>query len=444
MMIWLSWLNSLFYIDRISLIMMTLIFFISFIIVGFSFSYLKGDRRRKRFFFLLTGLSLSLTTLVGADNFWLFLFSWSLSNTFLIFLMIHKSDWRQARESGFLAAKYLILGSVFLALALVGLLIKTGKNSIHELNQAKMLVDGFYLLPMLMAMLMQSAIFPFHRWLISSLNSPTPVSAIMHAGLINGGGFLALRFSPLLLESPHFLTSIYMFGCIAALLGSLWKLMQHDIKRMLACSTLAQMGFMLMQCGLGLFPAALAHLCWHGLFKAYLFLGFVQVAKEKRLKNHYPPRFLCFILACICGFLGAVSFALTSGLFSSTINSHWILIGIVFIAATQFSLAAMEYPSTSRFFMILTLTTGVTALYGGSIHLFERILAPLDLTRQLPLSHLYVMGFLFLFTAWLSMLFFNKKLPRQSDWVKRGYVMALNASQPHPGTVTAYRTHYRC
>jgi len=127
----------------------------------------------------------------------------------------------------------------------------------------------------------QSAIWPFHTWLISSLNSPTPVSAIMHAGLINGGGFLLTRFAGLFVQSTGMLQVIFFLGLLTALIGTLWKLMQHDIKRMLACSTMGQMGFMIAQCGLGLFPAAIAHLCWHGLFKAYLFLSSGSAAHEK-------------------------------------------------------------------------------------------------------------------------------------------------------------------
>ena len=105
----------------------------------------------------------------------------------------------------------------------------------------------------------------------------------MHAGLINGGGFLLARFAPMLAIQPPILNLIFIAGITTALLGTLWKLMQSDVKRMLACSTMGQMGFMIAQCGLGLFPAAVAHLSWHGLFKAYLFLSTGSAAKEKRL-----------------------------------------------------------------------------------------------------------------------------------------------------------------
>ena len=164
----------------------------------------------------------------------------------------------------------------------------------------------------------------------------------MHAGLVNGGGFLLARFAPLYVEHSILLTAIFVIGLATALLGTLWKLMQSDVKRMLACSTMGQMGFMLAQCGLGLFPAAVAHLVWHGLFKAYLFLASGGAAQEKRLDLGYPPKPATFFLALLCGVAGSLGFALTSAQSWFAGDTTLVLMVVAFLAASQFALPILR------------------------------------------------------------------------------------------------------
>src|SRR5690606_4193206 len=141
-----------------------------------------------------------------------------------------------------------------------------------------------------------------------------------------------VRFAPIFASSPRMLMTIFVLGFIAAVLGGVFKLMQNDVKRMLACSTMAQMGFMFMQCGLGLFPAAVTHLCWHGLFKANLFLCSQSAAKEKRIWRNQPT-VTSFILALICGVFGSYLFALAIHIPWFTFDTRFILVGLSFIAA---------------------------------------------------------------------------------------------------------------
>jgi NAD(P)H-quinone oxidoreductase subunit 5 len=95
----------------------------------------------------------------------------------------------------------------------------------------------------------------------------------MHAGLVNAGGVLLARFAPVVFEAPAVMWAIVLAGGVSALLGQAWMLVQTDVKRQLGASTVAQMGFMVLQCGLGFVPAAIAHLILHGFYKAYLFLA---------------------------------------------------------------------------------------------------------------------------------------------------------------------------
>ncbi|MBG9481996.1 NADH dehydrogenase, partial [Bacillus thuringiensis] len=123
----------------------------------------------------------------------------------------------------------------------------------------------------ILAVMIPAAQWPFQRWLIESAVAPTPVSAIMHAGLVNAGGIMLTRFSPLFHDDIAQII-LLIFSSISVLIGTGISLVQVDYKRQLVGSTIAQMGFMLIQCALGAYLAAVIHLILHGLFKATLFL----------------------------------------------------------------------------------------------------------------------------------------------------------------------------
>ncbi|MGH7233569.1 MAG: proton-conducting transporter membrane subunit, partial [Nitrospiraceae bacterium] len=119
----------------------------------------------------------------------------------------------------------------------------------------------------------KSAQFPFHVWLPGTIEAPTPVSAMLHAGIVNAGGFLVNRLAPLYGMAPTTLYLLFVVGSLTALIGATTMLTQPSIKRTLVYSTMGQMGYMVMECGLGAFALAIFHLCAHGLFKATLFLN---------------------------------------------------------------------------------------------------------------------------------------------------------------------------
>lgn len=123
-----------------------------------------------------------------------------------------------------------------------------------------------------LAALAKSAQFPFHSWLPETMEAPTPVSALMHAGIINAGGVLLLRFAPLLVMVPVALLLLSVVGTITAALAAFAMWTQPTVKRTLAWSTVGQMGFMMVQCGLAAFPAAALHIVGHGCYKAWSFL----------------------------------------------------------------------------------------------------------------------------------------------------------------------------
>ena len=126
---------------------------------------------------------------------------------------------------------------------------------------------------MALAAMLKTAQFPTHGWLTEVMEAPTPVSALLHAGVINAGGFLLIRFADVMLLAPGVLAALALIGGFTAIFASLVMLTQPAVKTALAWSTVAQMGFMLLECGLALFPLALLHLWAHSLYKAHAFLA---------------------------------------------------------------------------------------------------------------------------------------------------------------------------
>lgn len=436
-----------FYFDRLSLIMMSLIGLVSLCVGLFALRYLQGDRKKREFYILLSILLVSVCLLVSADHLLLFLGAWLCSNYCLTRLMVHKKEWQAAAASGQLAQKNFTLGAIFLATAFLLLYISTGLTSIQDilnrtLGQITIISSGIFIL---LAAMTQSALWPFHRWLISSLNSPTPVSAVMHAGLVNGGGFILARFGGIFLQEPWLLHSIFAVGCFTALTGTLWKLMQSDIKRMLACSTMGQMGWMAAQCGLGLFPAAISHLCCHGLFKAYLFLSTGSAAQEKRLDLDYPPSAFEFIKATLCGVAGTLVFCVIGDKNILALDTSIFLIWICLLAGIQFALPII------RSHIRLSLLTGLVstilcgAIYGLLMAFAEYLLTPLQLSKPLSLNSLHIIALIILTTSWLAIIFIKSPTNRRAypNWQLRCYVTMLNASQPHAKTMTASRNQYQ-
>ncbi len=436
-------------LDGLSLTMNMLIFFVSAIVHQFSRRYLSGDSRYRHYFLSLSAITITASIMVCADNLLLLWAAWTASNFLLISLMVHKKTWQAAKNSGQLALKSLSLGSLSLLAAFIFLYEESGSLSIDFINNQSMMGDSPWLIAILFLItitaLIQSAQWPFHAWLTSSLNSPTPVSALMHAGLVNGGGFILVKFSPLFLSAPLILTVIFTAGVVTAIAGTSWKLLQTDIKRMLACSTMAQMGFMMMQCGLGLFPAAIAHLCWHGLFKSFLFLNAGSAVQSKRIVSEksthdLPP----FLLACIAGILGAYCFAIVSEKTIFTLQPTTFLVGFSFISGAQFAYTLLRNGNMIKRLIpsfILVAVAGI--FYGESIYFIESFL-PAFSAKELPsLSPFNLAVFALFFILWLGMsLNIMRRLEKTRIWAKI-YMSLLNGSQPHPSTITTSRKSYQ-
>jgi NAD(P)H-quinone oxidoreductase subunit 5 len=138
------------------------------------------------------------------------------------------------------------------------------------------------------AAIVKSAQFPLHGWLPEVMETPTPVSALLHAGIINAGGFLIVRMADLVALSAQALDLLLVIGAVTAIFGAAVMLTQTSVKVALAWSTVAQMGFMILQCGLGAFAAAMLHIVAHAMYKAHAFLSAGSVITERK-PGAQPP-----------------------------------------------------------------------------------------------------------------------------------------------------------
>lgn len=435
---------NFFKFDALAIISASLILFIASVVGFYSRNYLRGDRKQKQFFVAVAVISATLIATISADNIVVMFLGWLLSNLLLVLMMIYKTSWRQAVNSGLLALRNFLLGSLALASALTVLHLQTDSYQISEIlnhqNIDKTSAAAAVLL-IAIAALSQAAIYPFHSWLISSLNSPTPTSALMHAGLVNGGGILLARFSSLILQQPQIMAAIFILGISSALIGTLWKLMQSNVKSMLACSTLSQMGFMMAQCGMGLFSAAVAHLLWHGMFKSYLFLSAAGSWREKRWDSFVKTKPLNFLISLGCGAFAATIFSQINGFSLSKYNTTAVLISVTFIAASQIALTIIADSLKKNLMPALVLSLGAATFYGASVLFIEKIL-PTEMFAPQQLNAIHTLGIVLLFGVWFAKLFWRSFVPASSRFAPKIYVKLLNSSQPNSSTLTSNRNHY--
>ncbi len=262
-------------VDVVSAIMLVLVTFVGWVVARFSLTYLDGEARQGRFMAWLGVTLASVLTLVVAGNLVVLIVAWSLTSLGLTRLLLfypHRPAARRVARKKYVIAR---LSDGALVTAAVLLAIRFGTGDIAVINSAARADGGMTAAAALLAIaaILKSAQFPVHGWLTEVMEAPTPVSALLHAGVINAGGFLLIRFADVLVQSPGVLAALVMVGGFTALFGGLVMLTQSAVKTSLAWSTIAQMGFMTMQCGLALFPLALLHIVAHSLYKAHAFLS---------------------------------------------------------------------------------------------------------------------------------------------------------------------------
>lgn len=265
-------------LDMVSLVMLLLVSFIGWVVLRYAGTFLDGEARQGPFTAWMTATLAAVLLLVQSGSLLQLVVGWVAASLFLQQLLLFYPERIAAQRAA--RKKFIIsrTGDVALIGAVVLLAISFGTGDIAtilaEAHKGEALPTTIAATALLaLAALLKSAQFPTHGWLTEVMETPTPVSALLHAGVVNAGGFLLIRFADVMLQAPVVLAVLVMIGGFTALFGSLVMLTQSAVKTSLAWSTVAQMGFMILQCGLALFPIALLHIVAHSLYKAHAFLS---------------------------------------------------------------------------------------------------------------------------------------------------------------------------
>lgn len=366
--------------------------FVGGIVLSFSRRHMKADPRLARYAQQIGLLITAVLVSVTAHDLITFAVAWIASGWLLARLIGHVPCWVEAEAAERRARRAFLIGDTALVLALGLLAFKAGALSIdaaiaaaRTLPVAAQVATGLLLLVAAMA---RSAVPPFHKWLMGSMTAPTPVSALMHAGLVNAGGFLLIRFGELVSAAPGVSIAAVVIGAAGALFGTGVMIVRPDVKRALGGSTVAQMSFMIMTCGLGAYAAALWHLIAHGLFKAWLFLGAGgTIGRARPATLTRPGAADAVLVAAAAGALVAVLAA--RGVIGATLPLPMLFAAVTGLA----SLAGLTRASAKGAApaAVIAVSAGLALAYVSGVAIVERLAglpeapAPLPLAAQLAL-----------------------------------------------------------
>ncbi|MFQ5580571.1 MAG: NADH-quinone oxidoreductase subunit L [Nitrospiria bacterium] len=292
------------FIDRLTAVMMVLVTSVSIVIHVFASRYLQEEPGYTRFYTLLSFITFVLLALVASPNLLMLFVFWQLLSWLLYLLLAYNITHFPSTQAAFKTLIILrvgdifFLGGVILAYLVFGTLdfsllferAAADPHSLLLLPGGLLTMDAVTAITLLIFVgaMSKSVQFPLHVWLPDTMFAPSPVSALMHAGIVNSGGFLLNRLAPLYGLSVPSLHVAFAVGAFTTLFGALIMLTVNDVKKMLGYSTIAQMGYMVMECGLGAFALAIFHFIAHGLFKATLFLGSASAIQAAREEPKFP------------------------------------------------------------------------------------------------------------------------------------------------------------
>jgi len=376
-------------LDGLSATVALLVAFVGTIVIHYSRNYLDGDPGHSRFIRWLSLTLACVLLLILSGNLFQLALAWLGTSLGLHRLLLFYRE----RPAAILAARKKFIASRIGDLCLIGAMalahgrfgsldftaIQQGAKALHEAAAIPADIHALAAL-LVVAGLLKCAQFPLHGWLLEVMETPTPVSALLHAGIINAGGFLLLRFADVLALSGPALDLLLVIGGVTALFGSVVMTTQTSVKVSLAYSTIAQMGFMMLQIGLGAFSAALLHLVAHSLYKAHAFLSSGSVIDLQRAPGAkaagwrpHPARLLFAIGLVLATTLAAGT------VFGMKPGSHpgvFALGAIVMLGLTHLIGQAIdERPNAALIGRVVLLATAVATAYFGLQWLAARLTA---------------------------------------------------------------------
>jgi NAD(P)H-quinone oxidoreductase subunit 5 len=381
--------------DLIESLMLLLVAFLGWVIVSYSRTYMAGDPNEPAYIGHLLRTLAAVSLLVVTNNLILFLVAWvltSLSLHGLLTLYPGRQAAVIAAHKKFLASR---LGDFTL---LCGVVLLGSKAGSFELNEVADQITSLHSVPapihiaaflMAVSAIIKCAQLPLHGWLIQVMEAPTPVSALLHAGIVNLGGFMLIRLAPVINTTPTAQGLLVVIGCLTSTISSLVMTTRISIKVNLAWSTCAQMGFMLMECGLGLYDLAFLHLLAHSLYKAYAFLASGGAVNQAKLKRMMPPATRVRMATVMVGCIGGLSVSTVGALLWRSdlrIDANTLFcILVVGIAMAGIITTVLSAQSLATTIILSILAVGISTLYFGYETLFVRIL-PVDIRHRTPHS----------------------------------------------------------
>ena len=321
-----------FLVDNLTSVMLVVVSFVSLMVHIYTIGYMHEDKGYTKFFSYISLFTFAMFTLVISNNFMQLFFGWEavgLVSYLLIGFWHHKESAIEANLKAFLVNRVgdfgFLLGIAFV-LMFFGTLDYAEAFSQKDQIIGQTLFGGFSAITVICLLLFvgamgKSAQVPLHVWLPGSMEGPTPISALIHAAtMVTAGIFMVSRMSPLFELSDVALTVVMVIGAVTALFMGLLGIVQNDIKRVVAYSTLSQLGYMTVALGVSAYSVAIFHLMTHAFFKALLFLaaGSVIVAlhheqdirKMGGLRKKMPITYITSLLGTLAliGFPGFAGF----------------------------------------------------------------------------------------------------------------------------------------
>lgn len=400
-------------LDLVTAVMLVLTTGLALVISRYSQRYLHGDPGRARYARWLLATLAAVATLVVTNNLWVLAAAWFGTSVALHQLLTFYAD----RPAALVAAHKKFLVSRLADACMLGAIgLVSGEVGTARLDALEQWASAQVALPasahgaallFVVAVALKSAQLPFHGWLMQVMEAPTPVSALLHAGIINIGGFLMIRLSPLMARAELAQFLLLGIGLTTTLLAALVMTTRVSVKVALAWSTCGQMGFMLVQCGLGLWHLALLHLAAHSLYKAHAFLASGTTVDGWRVRALLAPSrrvsmaraFAATALAA--GSVGGVVCTALLALGHSLNEDPSVLplALVLFLALIPFAYRALDGGAVG---VTAIHTLGVSTLYFGWHEVARHlVVAPVPPTPTTLGSALVIGGFVGLFAVQL-------------------------------------------
>jgi NADH-quinone oxidoreductase subunit L len=342
-------------VDGLTAIMLVVVTSVSLLVQIYSQGYMEGDGGYSRYFAYMSLFTASMLGLILVDSILIVYVFWELvglCSYLLIGFWFHKPSASRAAMKAFLVTR---LGDVGFLLAIILIYVKTGTFDISQIQS--LAVTGALSVNVLTVFALgvfagaagKSAQFPLHVWLPDAMEGPTPVSALIHAAtMVAAGVYLVARLYPVFAAADNARLTVAAIGGTTALMAALIGLVMTDIKRVLAYSTISQLGYMMLAIGVGGYVAAIFHLLTHAYFKALLFLGSGSVnhstntfdmRKMGGLRKYMPWTYATFMLASLslAGLFPLAGFWSKDEILTDAWHDHqvffWLALSVVFLTS---------------------------------------------------------------------------------------------------------------